>query len=379
MGLILPVSYLQKKRVVAPAPSGPTFPDQSLATWTTTETAAWLSAGSTLTTSTYGYSSTSTRIGGSYAGSRKWNGAALASNGKIYSAGAEGGGRTDWAIINTNNDTIATTGSVNSNNFGARYDKITNQVFAMGGGGTKINCSTDAASNISGPSAYNGGAVQGFDGDKLYTAPLYINNNIYEYSISANTTTNKGATSGDRYPIGTLAANGKIFWGSGGGTQFTEYDPATSTLTNFGSFTGDNRGPTVAHYDGYLYNFPAFFNSDIIRLNPTTRAYTTIHTLSISPQIISTNTCVGLDGRIYVVRENGGVYWYDPYSNTSGNITMDSGDTSFGGITMGVNGDLYVVPFSSNYFHKIALTTGAGAGANAIVQQYNFGGRMCWQ
>jgi hypothetical protein len=91
------------------------------------------------------------------------------------------------------------------------------------------------------------------------------------------------------------------------------------------------------------------------------------------------NTCIGLDGRIYVTRENGGVYWYDPYSNTSGNITMASSDTSFSGITMGVNGDLYVVPFSSTYFHKIALTTGTGSSATDIVSQYNFGGRMCWQ
>lgn len=367
-------------KVIAGAvgPTGPTFPDQSLTTWTTTESAAWLSAGATLTTSSFGYSSSSTRIGSSYSGTRKWGGAALASNGKIYAPSADGS-RTDWAIINTSNDTIAVTGSVNSKNFGARYDKITNQVFAFGAGGTKIDCSTDAASNVSGPSQYNGGAVQGLDGDKLYTGPLFSNNNIYEYDISANTSTSKGATSGDRYPIGTLAANGKVFFPSGGGTSFTEYDPATNTLTNFGSFTGDYTGPMVAHYDGYIYCFPRFFNQSVIRLNPDTRATTTIHTLSIPTNIISMNTCIGLDGRIYVTRENGGVYWYDPYSNTSGTITMDSGDTSFSGITMGMYGDLYVIPFSSTYFHKISLTTGAGAGANAICQQYNFGGRMCWQ
>lgn len=362
----------------AVGPTGPTFPDQSLTTWTTTEGAAWLSAGTTLTTSNYGYATSSVRIGSSYAGSRKWGGAALASNGKIYAPPADGG-TTTWAIVNTNNDTIATTGSVNASNFGARYDKITNQVFAFGAGGTKIVCSTDAASNVSGPSQYNGGAVQAFDGDKLYTGPLYSNNAIYEYDISANTSTSVGSTSGDRYPIGTLAANGKVFFPSGGGTAFTEYDPATSTLTNFGSFSGDYVGPMVAHYDGYIYCFPRFFNQAVIRLDTTSRATTTIHTLSIPTNIISMNTCIGLDGRIYVTRENGGVYWYDPYSNTSGTITMDSSDTSFSGITMGENGDLYVIPFSSTYFHKISLTTGAGAGADAIVQQYNFGGRMAWQ
>ena len=169
---------------VAAGPSGPTYPDQSLATWTATESAAWLAAGATQTTASFGYSSTSTRIGSSYAGSAKWYGAALASNGKVYCPPYDS--RTDWAIINTSADTVAVTGSINKYNFGARYDKITNQVFAMGGGGTKINCSTDVASNISGPSSYNGGAVQVFDGNILVTAPLYNNNFIYTYNISTN-------------------------------------------------------------------------------------------------------------------------------------------------------------------------------------------------
>jgi hypothetical protein len=364
-------------RVIIPAAAtaAPTFPDQSLTTWTTTETAAWLSAGSTFTTSNYGYATSSVRIGSAYTSANQWYGAALASNGKIY---CPPHGRSDWAIIDTATDTIATTGSINNNNMGARFDKITNQVFAFGSTGTKIVCSTDAASNISGPANRNGGGVQALDGDKIYTIGLFGTNGVYEYDISANTNTLKQSV-GDRYTHGTLASNGKIYWGAGGGTQFTEYDPATDTLTNFGSFTGDYTGPMVAHYDGYLYNFPRFFNSSIIRVNPTTRATTTIHTLSISPQVISAASCVGLDGRIYVARENGGVYWYDPYSNTSGEITMDTSDTSFTGITMGKNGDLYVVPYDADYFHKISLTTGAGAGANAIVQQYNFGGRMCWQ
>ena len=358
------------------APAGPTYPDQSLSTWTVTETAAWLAAGSTQTTSSFGYASTSTRVGSDYGGgSAKWEGASLASNGKIYCPPHV---RNDWAIINTNNDTIATTGSVNASNEGSVYDKITNQVFAFGSGGTKINCSTDAASNVSGPSNRNGTPVQSFDGNKLYTIGISGNNNVFEYNISANTSTNKGAVGGDRARGGVLAANGKIFWGGGGGTQFTEYDPSTNTITNFGSLTGDNTGPMVAHYDGYLYNFPRFNQSNIIRINPDTRATSTIHTLADSPQLISMMGCIGLDGRIYVARENAGVYWYDPYSNTSGTITMANSDTSFSAITMGANGDLYVIPWNSNYFHKIALTTGAGASATQIVSQYNFGGRMCW-
>lgn len=363
-------------RVVgAVGPTGPTFPDQSLTTWTTTETAAWLSAGATLTTASFGYATSSVAIGSDYIGSAKWYGAALASNGKIY---APPHARTDWAIIDTSNDTIATTGSVNQDNMGARYDKITNQVFAFGNGGTKINCSTDASSNVSGPSNRNGGAVQALDGDKLYTIGLFSTTGIYEYDVSANTSTFKQSV-GDRYIGGTLAANGKIYWPAGGGTQFTEYDPSTDTLTNFGSFTSDYTGPMVAHYDGYIYCFPRFFNQTVVRVTPSTRATTNIHTLSIPTNIISTNACIGLDGRIYVTRENGGVYWYDPYSNTSDTILISNGQNGYAGITMGMHGDLYVIPYGSNNFQKISLTTGAGATADAIVQQYNFGGRMAWQ
>lgn len=365
-------------RVIIPAAgvAGPTFPDQSLTTWTTTETTAWLSAGSTLTTSNYGYATSSVRIGSAYTSANQWYGAALASNGKIY---CPPHGRTDWAIIDTATDTIATTGSVNNNNMGARFDKITNQVFAFGSNGTKIVCSTDASSNISGPANRQAGGVQSFDGNKIYTAGLFGTQGIYEYDVSANSSSFKASTGGDRYTIGTLAANGKIFWPAGGGTEFSAYEPSTNTLTNFGSFSGDYTGPMVAHYDGYIYCFPRFFNQSVIRVNPTDNSYSTIHTLSIPTNIISTNACIGLDGRIYVTRENDAVYWYDPYANTSGAITMANGDVSFTGITMGKNGDLYVIPYNSDYFHKISLTTGAGAGADAIVQQYNFGGRMCWQ
>ena len=374
---VLPFSYLEQ---VQAAPSG-AFPDQSLATWTTTDTADWLTYGSSFANTTnFGYSTTSTRIGGFNSATRKWGGAALANNGKIYCPPGDGSTVKYWSIIDTSNDTVSfSPTTVNYKNFGARYDKITNQVFAFGAGGTKIDVATDVASNVSGPAQYNGGGVQSLDGNLLYTAPLATNRNIYEYNIATNTSTSVGAVGQDRYPIGTLSVSGKMFWPSGGGTQFTSYDPATSTLTNFGSFLGDRVGPMVQHYDGYIYAFPRFFNSDIVRLDPSDNSVTIIHTLSISPQIISLDTCIGLDGRIYVTRENGGVYWYDPSTNTSGNITMDSGDSSFAGITIGNDGSLYVVPFSSSYFHKISLTTGTGTPATDIVSQYNFGGRMAWQ
>jgi hypothetical protein len=370
----------------AAAPSGPTYPDQSLATWTATETAAWLAAGATQTTASFGYATSSVRIGSSLGGGgSKYDGAALASNGKIYCPPQS---TTDWLVINSNTDAVATTGSsVNNGNNGARYDKITNRVYAfgnydgVGNNGTYLDVATEAITNLnSGIPSLTGGPVQALDGNKLYVSRLYSSpTNIYEYNISAGTSTSMGAQGGDKYPRGTLAANGKIYWGPGGSTTFVELNPATSTITNFGSVGGDNFGPVVAHYDGYLYVFPRFFNTTILRIDPSSNTVSTILTGVLSGNIISMGTCIGLDGRIYVARENGGIYWYDPYSNTYGTITMDSGDTSFGAIMMGANGDLYAIPWNAAYVHKIALTTGTGASATDIVSQYNFGGRMCWQ
>ena len=380
--------FNQNYPVAAGAPAGPTYPDQSLATWTTTETAAWLAAGATQTTTNFGYASTSTRIGSSLGGGgSKYDGGALASNGKIYCPPQS---TTDWLVINSNTDAVATTGSsVNNGNNGARYDKITNRVYGFGNydgtgnNGTYLDVATEAITNLnSGIPFLTAGPVQALDGNKLYMSRLYTaTQNIYEWNISAGTATSIGAQGGDKYPRGTLAANGKIFWGPGGSTTFCELDPATSTITTFsqGGGGGDSYGPVVAHYDGYLYCFPRFNSlTSILKINPSTRAITTITTSLPGANYISMGTCIGLDGRIYVARENGGIYWYDPYANSSGTITMDSGDTSFGAIMMGANGDLYCVPWNSAYVHKIALTTGTGTSATQIVSQYNFGGRMCW-
>ena len=101
--------------------------------------------------------------------------------------------------------------------------------------GTYIDVATDATTNISsGATRYTGGPVQSFNGNKLYLARLFSSpTNLYEYDISTGTATSIGSQGGDKYPRGTLAANGKIFWGPGGSTTFCEYDPATNTITNF--------------------------------------------------------------------------------------------------------------------------------------------------
>jgi len=354
-----------------------TFPEQNLKVFGTFEGTQWQKAGEQFNTTYFQYATGSARIGTSYAGSAKWYGSALAGNGKIYSPGHT---RTDWLITDTATDTTAITGSVNAANMGAVWDKITNKVYAFGSSGSRIDPTTNIATNLAGPKNRTGGGVQSFDGNKIYTVSLFdaggLTTGVYEYDINTNTNSLKSAQ-GDKYTGGTLALNGKIYWGPGGGTVFLQYDPQTNTATTFGSVSGDNFGPIVQHYDGYLYCFPRFFINTILRINPNTNQVVTIKTGVESGNVISTQACIGADGRIYVTRESAGVYWYDPYTNATGTITMASSDTGFAGIEMGPSGDLYVTPYNSTYVHKISLVRGSGY-AQKVIQEYNTGGRYTW-
>jgi hypothetical protein len=368
---------LQIKPTVAPTVSG--FPDQSLTTWTSTESAQWLSYGASVcNTSTFAYSGSTVRVGAAFSGtSAKWAGGCLAPNGKIYAAPHV---RTDWLIIDTNNDTRTTTGSVNNSTVGSVYDKITNTVYSFGAGGSKIVTTNDSSSNISGPPDRTTNAIQGFDGDYLYGCGEFFYTGMRRYQISTNTTTtlaSPGAQFGER---GTLGSDGCMYWGnSPGGTNILKYDPVADTCTNIA--TGGGTFPTmIQHYDGFIYLLPSDASTVIKKLNISTGVISAAHTLASTFQ--SSNACIGLDGRIYIVSSLNGVgtiRWFDPTANTSGNITISNSDTSYQGITMGANGDLYLIPWNNSlYVHKLPLVTGTGTTATNIVSQYNFGGRMVW-
>ena len=356
------------------------FPDQSLATWTTTETAQWLSYGASVcNTSTFAYSGSTVRIGAAFTGtSAKWAGGSLAPNGKIYAAPHV---RTDWLIIDTINDTRTTTGSVNSSTVGSVYDKITNTVYSFGAGGAKIVCSTDVSSNISGPPDRTTNPVQGFNGDYLYGCGEFFYTGMRRYQISTNTTTtltSPGAQFGER---GTLGSDGCIYWGnagSSGGSNILKYDPVADTCTNIA--TGGGTFPTlIQHYDGNIYLLPSDASLGIKILDVATASISFVHNMASTFQ--SSNACIGLDGRIYIVSavNTSVIRWFDPTTTTSGNITISNSDGSFQGITMGANGDLYLIPWNNSlYVHKLPLVTGTGTTATNIVSQYNFGGRMVW-
>ena len=379
---VQPFAFIKQEAEAAAAGPVTAFPDQSLTTWTTTTADDWLAYGaSVLNTTTFAYSGSSVRIGSDYGtGVAKWQGGSLASNGKIYTSPHV---RTKWAVIDTDTDTITEpTTIVNGSSQGSVYDKITNQVISFGDGGTKIDCSTDTASNISGPPNRTTNPIQSFAGDELYGLGFFGYTGIRKYTVSTDTTSTVTPT-GDAViaqgEMGTLGRDGQIYTPNVPTPNITsKYNPDTNVNTQFARPGGENFTTIVQHYDGILYYLPQSAFGTLRGYNPSTSSWVADYDWGTGFQV--SNACIGLDGRIYCVtgQSTGTVKWYDPTAGSHGTITISNSDTSYQGITIGKNGDLYLIPWTAAYFHKIPLVTGTGTTATDIVSQYNFGGRLCW-
>ena len=375
-----PFSFLEQ-----PDAGGATaFPDQSLATWTSTEADAWLAYGASFaTTSTFGYGTTTTRIGSDFGtGVAKWLGGSLANNGKIYTPPHV---RSKWGIIDTTNDTVTeSAATVNGSNQGSVYDKISQQVIAFGDNGTVIDISNDSATNISsGPPNRSCNPVQGFVGNDIYTTKFVVGSaGIEKYNVSTGVTSAVSPT-GDTVTLqgenGTLGRDGCMYMpsvSSGGGIM--KYNPATNVNTNLTVPGSEIFTTIVQHYNGYIYFLPQGTYTTLRWYDPSTSTWAGSYSWGSGFQ--TSNACIGLDGRIYCVtgQTQSTIKWYDPTAGTHGNITISNSDSSYQGITMGANGDLYLIPWTGSWFHKLALTSGTGTPATNVVSQYNFGGRMCW-
>jgi hypothetical protein len=349
-----------------------TFPNQALKVWSGFEAQQWMRAGQQFNTTICQYDTTTTRISANYgSGLAKWNTATLAANGFIYSPPHV---RTDWCVIDTFTDTVSVTGSVNSSNDGCVYDKISNAVYAFGSGGTKI-IPGGVASNISGPPNRQAPGVQSYDGNLLYTVGAFGTTGIYAYNVSANSNASQLASAA-RTDLGTLGINGKIYFSSGPTTSILEYDPVANTSTTIGTLASDRFYAIKQHPNGFIYVLPANTGTTIKRLNPLTKEL--IDVLTPSPTYAAFSACIGADGRIYgVSSQTNYISWYDPYSNTNGQITISNGDSSFQGIAVGALGDIYITPWTggTGYIHKLALVKGSGY-VQKIMQEYNMGGRL---
>lgn len=338
-----------------------TFPQQKLNPWSSFESNQWLRATNAYFTSgsgngvTYGAPTT---IGAALSGTvAKYAGGAMAPNGIIYCPGHL---NTNWLLIDTNNDTISTTGSVGSAACnGAFYSPLTNAVYAASQNPqmNKITINNNSGSSVSLPALGSQyfPFVLSYDGGYAYTTGTYNTDTMVKYDILAESGTNMSiATSNDRNN-GCLGPNGKMYWspsGPSGTRNYIEFDPATNTYTSFGTPGGDTKNGMLLLPDGNMYSFP-FQSNPITRINPKTLELTNVVTPA-SSSTRSSGVCIGADGLIYFAGIGNLLSIWNWRTNTISTVTLpDSG--GYSGMHMGINGDLYLIPWSASQVVKIPI------------------------
>ena len=326
-----------------------TFPEQTLPKqWSGEESMKWMRAGQVLNAGgvnspVYG---TPVNIG---SGITYRGGGSLAANGKTYFPGV---------IINENcnvidnDDNITDIAQGQGQGDNSCYDPYTKRVILASQANvyTTIDTTNDTKVNTF---TSNGGA---YDGLVLsYQASIMFSPNDYSGTagvakVNAATSTQVSVTAqGGNYLYGAMAYNGKMYWGSGDQPNFLEYDPATDTVTTFGSVAAGTYRGVVFHPNGYLYSMNG--SGTILRIDPNTRDITTMLTGLTSG--FYTCGCVGADGQIYFVGRTTNLTVYNPYTNTSSTLATPSGD--YQGIVMRGNGDLICSPWSSGQYCKVPI------------------------
>lgn len=335
-----------------------TFPQQALFPWSSYESNQYLRALNAYFTSGSGNDvvyGTPVEIGATLAGGvAKYIGGAMTPSGIIYSPGYL---NTDWLLIDTNNDTVSVTGSLSGNHTSAFYSPYNRAVYASGTSRvSKITIDNNSGSFVSTPvTGQLPSFVLSYDGLAAYVTAIGTNRSIYKYDILIESASNLNiATTNDRYSA-CLAGNGKMYWtpsGPAGTRNYIEFDPATDTYTSFGTPAGDTQQGIIMAPDGFVYAFP-FQANPVNRINPTTRAVTSMLTAGSTCRMAG--VCIGADGNIYGCGVGNTLSIYNWRTNT---LTTSATLPSTGGyqsIHMGVNGDLYLIPWSAPKVVKIPI------------------------
>jgi hypothetical protein len=353
-----------------------TLPDQALGEFTPFEGSQWNAAMSQLNTTTFQYSTSSVRIGSALSGGDyKYIGSTLASNGKIYCSPHL---NSDVLVIDTNNYSVTQTGSVNNQNSGMLFDKVTQASYGFGNGGFKITLN-NASTNLSTGNNRTSPGVQTNSANKVSTAAVaFITAGVYDYTINANSASFVTSVAGYRAGTAFSSTNNSVFYGNDSATNFLRYNPATNTATTFSSITAYGFSIITNYFDGFVYAFPTNGTTVIKRINPVTLEVVDVVT-GLSSADRANTACIGADGRIYrLTLNNGNVRYYDPRTNAEGVLlTLSNGDVSYISMNMGVDGSLYFIPRQASYVHRIPPLRGSENVIN-IIKEFNFGGRYCW-
>jgi hypothetical protein len=331
-----------------------TLPNQGLSTWGTFEAQQWMAAGLQLNTNNYAYATSTTRLGSAVpGGDYKWISGTLAANGKIYCPAHL---RNDYLIINSNDKTYSVSSGAGGNWFSANvtYDKITNSVYSGGELKYKMLTSgtTPAAINWTGRTTVT--SPQGFNGNLIYSYQNeFATRGLYLNTISANTSALLAASS--QYPESmTLGINGNIYASPSNATTIYEYNPFTSTATNFGSFTADRYYGIIQYFDGWIYTLPAATSAAIWKINPITREQIQVGTSTVAH---GGALKIGGDGRLYSISGGNTIQFYNPKTQTDGTL-LTTTDSEFFSIALGVDGTIYCIPRNASYINYIPPTKG---------------------
>lgn len=357
-----------------------TFPQQTLIPWSSYESDQWLRAYTNyfnqicIPSASYG---APVEIGATLAGGvAKYNGGAMADNGIIY---APGHLNTDWLLVNTYTDNISTTGSIGTaSTNGAFYSPRNRAVYCATSNPRmyKLSIDNNSGSFVALPALgsqyFN--FILSYDGVNAYATGTFNTDTMVRYDTSIESGSNMSiATANDR-GNGCLGPNGKIYWsplGPAGTRNFIEFNPETSTYTSFGTPAGDTVNGMCLAPDGFMYAL-ANRATPFVRINPKTLQLTNMLTPNSTTR--SSTSCIGADGRIYMVGDGNQMSIYDWRTNTIEYVTLPS-TGGYHGISLGVYGDLYIIPWTAPKVVKVPLNNNRGRILRPILEMNGIFGR----
>jgi hypothetical protein len=351
-----------------------TFPQQSYLDWSQYEANQWCRAANayftTNNTAVYSAPQAQTSMG------RTINHGVLAENGKIY-LGADAASTT-LTVLNTYTDarsTITSTGNLAT--YSAFYSAFTKKVYFPGNGALKVfntlNDTYETSITYSSPQTFAWIFGTSYDGRYAYLSGWTTNHQIMKLDLMNNTMSNTAVTTYTGDPQnGTMGINGKLYWGCGGGSTagihcFNPFTVSMEYVTVPGQANvSDYYRDVVQHPDGYLYCFPAYGASTIVRIDPRTN--TSIIAKTGVTDTRANNYALGADGKIYVVGNGTTTRMlnYNPVDNSVAYETLPSGDWQT--IIMGPNGDLHMFATSGLYYKKVLSNNG---GTLRPLQEFN--------
>ena len=225
------------------------------------------------------------------------------------------------------------------------------------------------------------GGVLGPNG-KIYCVPFSATT-VLEIDPETNTTSTFGTLSaGSKWAGGVLANNGKIYGAPYGVSSIVEIDPVSRTVSTFGessdvwSVTDPGWAYPQLGSDGKIYAFPVNsgnFSYSVLKIDPDNKTLSLIY-----PEI--TNYDVGgavaaRNGKIYstpsdssyiiaigVSAANKSPQWVTKPHEVSprcgfvtslGNVGIATTTNQYFSGCLGVDGNIYAIPFDSNYVLKI--------------------------